>query len=186
MLLIGLSLAIHQRAFSTAKVWSAAAGAHLEAMGRSAVREMMRPLLAEAMVDFENSASVPLNGTPVVFHYGGREFVARVQDVDGLIDLRRTPIEAWAGLLPPESGFSGFDTETGNPTFLTIFQGLAVLGVPPERVYKLSEVFTLDGTSRHVDSRTLSVKLRELADIDQRWIGLSDQPEKVVLSIQPR
>lgn len=104
LMLASMALALEARGAATRKVLAGLERSHRDAVDAASARELLRGVLAEA-----RRGTVPhpelsrLDGTPFELALDGRLWEARVNDVDGLVDLYLAPPEVLA-LLPADAG----------------------------------------------------------------------------------
>ncbi|MEX0301159.1 MAG: hypothetical protein AB3N24_01935 [Leisingera sp.] len=102
ILLMGLAVALQTRALATVKVLKRMTASHQEALDQDSLRELIRPLVGEAMIRFEEDTALKLNSTPFFVTFSGTRYQVTAQDPGGLVDLWRTPPAAAEALLAPD------------------------------------------------------------------------------------
>lgn len=69
---------------------------------QAAVRELARPLVLEAMIDFERETHLRLNSTPFELECQGRSLTVVAQDVEGMLNIYRPWPEDLMALVPED------------------------------------------------------------------------------------
>ncbi|MVO18480.1 hypothetical protein GO984_21910 [Rhodobacteraceae bacterium CY05] len=91
ILVMGLITLLQARSLAATKVMKRLANNHQLALDHSSVREMLRPLVGEAMIRFDEETTLRLNSTPLRVEFDGATYEITAQDPGGLVDLYRTP-----------------------------------------------------------------------------------------------
>ncbi|MEZ5886086.1 MAG: hypothetical protein R3D56_04305 [Paracoccaceae bacterium] len=120
--------------------------AEVEALAERAVRERLRPLLAEALT---GGGALPLDGTPVEMVEGPVTFTLRLNDSAGLADLYFAP-PALLAALPGGARVAGRRAEVigalpPGERFPTLASSLARLGADRDTRRGLGAVLTQSG-----------------------------------------
>lgn len=102
ILLTGLVLVVQSLALSSAKVLKRLVQEQERAMAQQAARALARPLIADAMIRFDEPHSLQLNSTPYAIEFEGYSISITAQDVNGLVDIYRTPDAQARALLPAD------------------------------------------------------------------------------------
>ena len=92
MFLMGMVISLQTSSLAATKVLSRLAQSTEDNITRDSLRELARPLLSDSMIHFDDSTKLQLNGVPFSFSYKGQTYQIVAQDLDGLIDLWRTPL----------------------------------------------------------------------------------------------
>lgn len=88
-LLTMFALTIQAKSIASAKTYRKLIQATEVDAAQAAVRELVRPLILEAMIDFERETQLRLNSTPFEMTWRGRSLMLVAQDVEGMLNLRR-------------------------------------------------------------------------------------------------
>jgi len=99
LLLMALMISLQTRSLPATKVLTRLSAKTQEEMTRDSLREFIRPLVGEAMINFQGDTALKLNGSPLLLTYQGRDYQITAQDPGGLIDLWRTPPRTAEALL---------------------------------------------------------------------------------------
>ncbi len=91
MLLMALMISLQSRSLAATKVLTRLSAKTQAEMTRDSLREFTRPLVGEAMINFQGDTALKLNGSPLSLTYRGSDYQVVTQDPGGLIDLWRTP-----------------------------------------------------------------------------------------------
>lgn len=100
ILVVGLAVTVQTASLANTKLLKQAARVQAEAMDKAALRALLRPLVGEAMVHWQEADVVPLNGTPFEVAYAGQTYQIRLQDPTGLVNPYATPAALADALLP--------------------------------------------------------------------------------------
>jgi hypothetical protein len=136
----------------------------VEALAERAVRERLRPLLAEALT---GGGALPLDGTPVEMVEGPVTFTLRLNDSAGLADLYFAP-PALLVALPGGAGVAGRRAEVigalpPGERFPTLASSLARLGADRATRQGLGAVLTRSGAPGALNGPTIPAALRPAA-----------------------
>lgn len=99
MLLMALMISLQTRSLTATKVLKHLTVKTQEEAARDSLRELARPLMGDAMINFQGETALKLNGTPLLLAYQGRDYQIVAQDPGGLIDIWRTPARTAEALL---------------------------------------------------------------------------------------
>ena len=102
MLIVGLALTVQAAALANTKALKALAGAQSEDLAKDSIRQLVRPVVALAMIDPDDRDALPLNGEDIPIEFRGAAYKVSVQDVNGLVHPDLTPKRVADHLLPEE------------------------------------------------------------------------------------
>ena len=101
-LLTMFALTIQAKSIASAKTYRKLIQATEVDASRAAVRELARPLVLEAMIDFERETQLRLNSTPFELEWQGRSLTVVAQDVEGMLNIYRPWPEKLMALVPED------------------------------------------------------------------------------------
>ena len=152
IIVASLTIAIQQHAFVNTRQVKKLSDRIVQNAQAESLRNLLRPAIGEAMLATDAPQAQRLNGQPSEYTLENEQFLVSVQDVNGLIDVRRTPNEAAQAVLSA-SQFEFFVTlkASYDPDVPLSVQVAALRSHGPAlRV-------TNRGASRFLNSETLSV-----------------------------
>lgn len=166
LLLAALTLSLQSRAQANLRVIARLTSDLHDHAARDGIFDRLRPLIADAMASPTPDANgLRLNGTPFPMAQSGKDWLVRVQDVEGLVDLYLAPPEI-LGLLPIEARRAAQTRDelmTQLPPgarFPRLEMTLAQFGIDPGAVAGL---VTQSSTSGNLRLSSLPTPLREAA-----------------------
>lgn len=101
-LLTMFALTIQAKSIASAKTYRKLIQATEVDAAQAAVRELSRPLVLEAMIDFERETQLRLNSTPFKLDWQGRSLTVVAQDVEGMLNIYRPWPEKLMALVPED------------------------------------------------------------------------------------
>jgi hypothetical protein len=116
MLLISLAIGLQSIALANTKTIKRLSMVQHQLILRDSVRELARPLFAEAIIDFNGEHALSLDSTQHAVEFAGHSFYITAQDVDGLVDISKTPEEVINRLLPTDLAETVLRMKVGYPT----------------------------------------------------------------------
>jgi len=101
ILVMGLITLLQARSLAATKVMKRLTNNHQLALDHDSLRELIRPLVGEAMIHFDENTALRLNSTQLQIVFEGTTYQITAQDPGGLVDLYRTPPSVAEALLTP-------------------------------------------------------------------------------------
>ncbi|KIC34978.1 hypothetical protein [Leisingera sp. ANG-M7] len=102
ILLMGLVVTLQTRSLATVKMLKRLAASHQEVLDQDSLRDLIRPLVGEAMIRFDEDTPLKLNSTPFPVTFNETRYQIIAQDPGGLVDIWRTPPSTAEALLSPK------------------------------------------------------------------------------------
>ncbi len=139
LLLTTLVLTLQTRAQSNLRVIARLTADLQHQAVRDSIHDRLRGLVADAMAGASLERRPSLDGTPFAMTEGGRDWVVRVQDVEGLVDLylgapemlALLPIDAAAATSARDAALA---RQQPGERFPTLAMTLAQFGIDPQAV----------------------------------------------------
>ncbi|WP_170565671.1 hypothetical protein [Ruegeria atlantica] len=119
------------------------------------IRELARPLIADAMLSFGEIHSLPLNSSPYPVTIDGQFANLIVQDVNGLIDLSRTPRDVVKRLLPEDLGSIVMTMKSDGQIHTPLRQRFIEAGGDPNKYPDIEQWVTIKSNSSRINMTNL-------------------------------
>lgn len=127
-LLTMFALTIQAKSFASAKTYRKLIQATEVDAAKASVRELARPLVLEAMIDFDSETQLELDGSPFELDWRGRPMTLTAQDVEGLAAVHRSTPRDLLELLPPDLAEVLRLMQTHQPNPMPMLQSFAQFG----------------------------------------------------------
>jgi len=133
---------------------------------QDAVNVLARPLVMEAMLHTDQPPPLPLNSTPYTVKLGDHSVAIAVQDVDGLLDIFRTPDEVLRQMLPPDLARTILRIKEEEMLGLPLRQRFAAAGGDVQTYPEIGTWVTYQSTALGLNARNLPAhyRVKELGD----------------------
>lgn len=139
LLLATLILTLQTRSQSNLRLMARLTADLQDQAARDGVHDRLRGLIADAMAGGAGTGLPTLNGTPFTLTEGGRDWLVRVQDVEGVVDIYLAPPKTLS-LLPIDAAAVAVGRDQALATlppgarFPTLAMTLARFGIDPQSV----------------------------------------------------
>ena len=133
---------------------------------QDAINVLVRPRVMEAMLNTDHSHALPLNSTPYTVTLGDHSVVVAIQDVDGLLDIFRTPDEVLRQVLPADLARTILWIKEEGMLGLPLRQRFAAAGGDVQTYPDIETWVTYQSTAPGLNARNLPVhyRVKELGD----------------------
>ena len=127
---------------------------------QDSVHELVRPLVMEAMLSTGPSHPLPVNSTPYTVRVDDYSVSISVQDVNGLLDIFRTPDEVLRQVLPPDLARTIIQIKDEGMLGLPLWQRFAAAGGDVQKYPDIETWVTYQSTAPGLNARNLPVHYR--------------------------
>lgn len=114
-----------------------------------------RPLLIASFSESSRSDHIQLNGNAIVGQYGGLLYSVSAQDIDGLIDIDLTSIDAIKDTISPDIQEIIFRIRSFTPRESPLFERYVKAGGSPDKFIRFETQVTTRGSDHYLNSSTL-------------------------------
>ena len=157
--------------------------AQREDMVRDSARELLRPLIADGMINFDKDPLLRLNGTEFQTELDGYMLSIHAQDVDGLVDIYKTPETQVRALLPQGMAQSAIEVRASGhsslPLDLLFTSNQANQSVPSDTFFWV----TNQANSARLNAATLSKHYPAAHGLDTTMFD-AKQPTNAVVGVE--
>ncbi|MEO0569953.1 MAG: hypothetical protein AAF066_19655 [Pseudomonadota bacterium] len=177
-----MALTVQAAALANTKALRALIQSHKHEMAHDSVLELLRPMVAVAMVMPDQARSLPLNGAAAAVEYAGKTYSVTLQDVNGLVHPDLTPRALARALLPKQWAAlaEAIAANTGSDP-LTMRAGQAAASL--EQISSLHQWLDLHGDGDRLSGDTLATGYSTTNLQPFSYAVQSEQTQVVVVAV---
>jgi len=183
VLVISLIVLTQSLAVSNIKTLKRLARAEQQDMLEDSLRELARPLIADAMLGFREERALKLDSTPYPVTFHGQSARIIVQDVNGLVDVTKTPAKVIERLLPVDLASVVINMKNDGQPHMPLRQRFVLAGGDLTKYPHIERWVTSNAKALNINTSNLPGHYN--SDLDRLTLtGGTRQPQGVVFSVE--